>query len=367
MGVDTGAFAPYNRQIHGDAKFSLLAAVAAKGDAMEDDSNNNGCVGTYAFARNNWPIHGNGKFGSVGMDHDSDDDGSSVGAFAEDNPQILAGASFSLLAAIAAKGLVGYDDDVYSSDDDHDGTLSRCASPVQDIDDNIEDICRNDESNEHLINAILGENADGNCEFFTNGLGINMISCGRHHRGVLETRKRKASFLSNWSGPSAILRALPFIWQRRRNGRVHYFADVFLVVLIIANTLGFGSASAYVKCRGWTCHKNDGVISLQYRKLEHVFDKYAPNGEAALLSKHLHAMVNEIYSVLDDNLFKHIYTGGPAIRFLTKESFISKLNQYAQDFQIGLIVIMSFFMAVTPDHRDDPEYWMKKIFASCHT
>ncbi|MCK7490848.1 MAG: hypothetical protein MZW92_02950 [Comamonadaceae bacterium] len=108
MGVGTGAFAPYNRQIHGDAKFSLLAAVAAKGDAMEDDSNNNGGVGTFAFARNNWPIHGNGKFGSVGMDHDSDDDGSSVGAFAQDNPQILAGASFSLLAAIAAKGLVGY-------------------------------------------------------------------------------------------------------------------------------------------------------------------------------------------------------------------------------------------------------------------
>jgi hypothetical protein len=38
-----------------------------------------------------------------------------------------------------------------------------------------------------------------------------------------------------------------------------------------------------------------------------------------------------------------------------------------QDFQIGLIVCNTFFMAVIRDHHDDPKCGMKKIFASCHT
>jgi hypothetical protein len=124
-----------------------------------------------------------------------------------------------------------------------------CTSPVQDIDENIENICCNDKSNDHLINTVLGENCDGSFnKLFTNGLGLSILSHGCNHCAVLKTPKRKASFLTTWSSPSAVLWALPFIWQRRRSGRVHYFADMFLVVSIIANALQFGSASAYMKC-----------------------------------------------------------------------------------------------------------------------
>jgi hypothetical protein len=142
---------------------------------------------------------------------------------------------------------------------------------------------------------------------------------------------------------------------------------MFLVVTIIANTLQFGSASAYVKCQGWTLHKRGTTNKLQYRKLEQVFDQCTPNGCAALLAKHLHAMAKEIYSVLNDRLLQHVYEPGPVIHFLKEESFLAKLHQYSQDYQIGLIVCNTFFMVVIPDHHDDPEYWMKKIFASCRT
>lgn len=88
---------------------------------------------------------------------------------------------------------------------------------------------------------------------------------------------------------------------------------------------------------------------------------------AALLSKHLHAMVKEIYSVLKEDLLQCMFEPGPAICFLKEESFLAKLNQYTQDYQIGLIVCNTFFMVVVLNHCDDSEYWMKKIFASCHT
>jgi hypothetical protein len=45
-------------------------------------------------------------------------------------------------------------------------------------------------------------------------LGLNALSEGPLHHPIVETPKRKASFLASWSGPSAVLRALPFIWQR---------------------------------------------------------------------------------------------------------------------------------------------------------
>lgn len=150
---------------------------------------------------------------------------------------------------------------------------------VQDIDDNIENICHNDESNDHLIDAVLGENCDGSFnEFFTNGLGLSIVSCGHYHHGIIKTPKRKASFLATWSSPSTILRYLPFIWQRCRSGHVHYFSHMLLVVMIIANALQLGSASAYMKCQGWTLHKRGTMNKLQYCKLEQVLDQCAPNG-----------------------------------------------------------------------------------------
>jgi hypothetical protein len=261
VGGGGGSFAPYNRQIHGDGRFTVLVAAAAKEAKMDDDSDNNGGVGSFSSSQNNHLIHWEGKFGrgtmddnGVDDDDNDNDDGSrivesapphnckfsmlaaaaaaenagveddtndgSAGAFpfftrddrVMQNRHIPTDASFSLLAAIAAEGSLGDDDNAYLNDD-HDSTLFACTSPVQDIDDNIESVCHNDDSNEHLIDAILGENCDGSSgEFFTNGLSLSIVSHGHNHRGILETPKRKASFLTSWSGPSAILRALPFIW-----------------------------------------------------------------------------------------------------------------------------------------------------------
>jgi hypothetical protein len=79
-----------------------------------------------------------------------------------------------------------------------------------------------------------------------------------------------------------------------------------------------------VKCRGWTFHKKGDLNKLQYRKLENVFDELAPNGEATLLAKNLHAMVKEFYGVFEDDKIKHIYSDLPAIPLLpTKTHYFS--------------------------------------------
>jgi hypothetical protein len=85
-------------------------------------------------------------------------------------------------------------------------------------------------------------------EMFDNGLGNTFFNEGSLLRGVIETNKQRKSFLESWSGPSSVLRALPFLWDKRKVGRTHYFADVFTAVQIVAMALGFGSAAAYVRC-----------------------------------------------------------------------------------------------------------------------
>jgi hypothetical protein len=104
---------------------------------VEDDSTNDGGIGT----SDNQVINAGGKFLGVGMDDKCDDDGRTVGAFKTflQNPHVPTDADFSLLAAIAANGGIGDYADAYLNDD-HDGTLTMCTSPVQDIDDNIENI-----------------------------------------------------------------------------------------------------------------------------------------------------------------------------------------------------------------------------------
>ncbi len=196
-----GSFAPYNREIHGNGRFAILAAAAAKEAGMEYDSNTNG---PFSFAQNKRQIHCEGKFGrgmmddngiddkeddskddddggrdidfapphnckflmlamaaaaenarveddsnsSVGtsddrvinaggkfrgvrMDDKCDDDGETVGTFGTfpQNPHVPTDAGFSLLAAIAADGGIGDDDNAYLNDD-HDGTLTMCTSLV---------------------------------------------------------------------------------------------------------------------------------------------------------------------------------------------------------------------------------------------
>jgi hypothetical protein len=124
---------------------------------------------------------------------------------------------------------------------------------------------------------------------------------------VIKTPKRNASFLDNWSdSPSVVLHALPFLWQKCRNGKVHHFADMFLANTIVAQQLQFDLASEYVSCHGWTLHKFCGEPSLKYHKLVDVIDSMAPTGRATKLVKKFHAMVDEIYKMLDDDTIKHI-------------------------------------------------------------
>ena len=144
---------------------------------------------------------------------------------------------FSFLAGVAAKGIrdddfcsdvrkedLAEDDDI---DEEEDEDEEEDKDKDKDMDDSadktgissnkeLEEICRAmaNDSTEHLINVVLGGGST-DCEFFTNGLRLNTLSEGPLHCPIVETQRRKASFLASWSGPSAILRALPFIWQRR--------------------------------------------------------------------------------------------------------------------------------------------------------
>jgi hypothetical protein len=95
---------------------------------MEDDSNTNG-IGT----SDNEVINAGGKFCGVRI-YDECNDGRIVGTFGTfpQQPHIPTDAGFSLLAAIAADGSIGDDDNAYLNED-HDGTLILCTSPVQDI------------------------------------------------------------------------------------------------------------------------------------------------------------------------------------------------------------------------------------------
>jgi hypothetical protein len=64
-------------------------------------------------------------------------------------------------------------------------------------------------------------------EIFDNGLGDTFFNEGSLLRGFIETNKQRKSFLESWSGPSSVLRALPFLWDKRKVACTHYFADVF--------------------------------------------------------------------------------------------------------------------------------------------
>jgi hypothetical protein len=119
---------------------------------------------------------------------------------------------------------------------------------------------------------------------FNNGLGDTFYNEGSLLRGVIETNKQRKSFLESWSSPSSVLHALPFMWDKRKVGHIHYFANIFMAVQIVAMAVGFGSAAAYVRCCGWTYTKREGVAVLHYRKLEDVINKFAPDITAANLA-----------------------------------------------------------------------------------
>jgi hypothetical protein len=162
-----------------------------------------------------------------------------------------------------------------------------------------------------------------------------------------------------------VLRALPFIWHKRKEERTHYFADLYMAVQIVAKQLGFRSPVDYVRCRGWCFSKKGGNSTLRYRKLDEVFDEYAPDGVAANLAKNFNAMVDVLYEVLSRDEVQDIYTGKSFILFMKKGSFISKLHNLCQEFHISLIIVTRFFLEHVPDHHGDVEHWIKVIFRPC--
>ena len=186
---------------------------------------------------------------------------------------------------------------------------------------------------------------------------------------VVETQKRRRSFLGSgqWI-PSSTFHALPYVHARRRLKRVHHFANVYISTMIVALELGFDNPIDYVKGRGWMLRKKGGKVSVQYRKLEHIIKKFAPNGEDGLvLFQHFHAMVDALYKMIDDDALKHIYSGNAAVRVLDKKSLISKLNLFAQEFQMAVLIVQAFFIEHVPTNQGDLDYWVKRIMKPCIT
>ncbi len=92
------------------------------------------------------------------------------------------------------------------------------------------------------------DDSPGFGELINNGLGDTFFNEGSHFKGVIETNKWRKSFLESWSSPSSVLHALPFLWNKRKVGHTHYFANVFMAVQIVAMALGFGLVAAYIRC-----------------------------------------------------------------------------------------------------------------------
>jgi hypothetical protein len=61
--------------------------------------------------------------------------------------------------------------------------------------------------------------------------------------------------------------------------------------------------------------------------LEQVIAKLAPTKQAAELAMNFNAMIDCMYKLINSEGIKNIYTDKPAIRFLEKKSFVSKIHQ----------------------------------------
>jgi len=210
--------------------------------------------------------------------------------------------------------------------------------------------------------------ADECFEYFSNGLGLEAGEDGGM-KGIVETRKRKATFLASgkWD-PSLNVAALPFFYARRR--KIHHFADIYATTSIVAKELGFKDAIHYIRCRGWTLKvwKNSDP-RLAYRRVQDIFETATTKGRATLFLR-FNTMVYALYKALDDQVLKSVYSKKPALRFMKESSFISKLHSHAQDLQIAVIIVENFFMPVVPqldlsaEERTLP-HQMKEIFCNC--
>jgi hypothetical protein len=206
-------------------------------------------------------------------------------------------------------------------------------------------------------------------EVFTNGLGLDLVK--HRFRTIVETPKRRQTFLEEgeWKASPEFV-ALPYLWHRPNQGRTHYMADVIRVNNIVRKELGYSSIFAYIETRGWTITKTPGKkdqFTLQYRKLEEALAAagHSPDVGTGKLTRNLHAMVESLYKTLHQEALKDPYTGELGLRFLMFDSFIQKLNQYAQDLQAAVMITKQFFLPHVTTQHEDVAFWMMKIFRNC--
>lgn len=95
-------------------------------------------------------------------------------------------------------------------------------------------------------------------------------------------------------------------------------------VSIVAKQLGFDSVILYLECHGWMFWTQGGKATIQYCKLEQVIARLGPTGEMVELVMNFKAMVDKLYTYVEQQGIKNIYTHKPAIRFLKKNSFYCK-------------------------------------------
>jgi hypothetical protein len=62
---------------------------------------------------------------------------------------------------------------------------------------------------------------------------------------------------------------------------------------------------------------------------------------------------------------KDLYTGKPTINFIERDSFVQKLHGNAQEFQMAVVIVKTFFMKHIEHHNNNVKYWLKEIFQPC--
>ncbi len=77
------------------------------------------------------------------------------------------------------------------------------------------------------------------------------------------------------------------------------------------------------------------------------------------------AMIDHLYKLVDSKGIKNIYTDKPTICFLEKKSFVGKIHQQTQEFQMAVILMASFFINHVSSHHGDIIFWVKRLFCQC--
>lgn len=137
-------------------------------------------------------------------------------------------------------------------------------------------------------------------------------------------------------------------------------------VSIVAKQLGFDSVILYVECCGWMFWTQGGKATIQYCQLEQVIAHLAPKGEMVELVMNFKAMVDKLYTYVEQQGIKNIYTHKPAVRFLKKNSFIAKLHQQMQEWKVAFVIVKTFFLLHVSSQMNQLDYWVKRIFCPCH-